>query len=260
MKRYMKIYKECVRTSFAVASTYRMNFILNCVIMLMGDILFPLLTVLIYGSGAGFEGWTVYEVLLIQSVFTMSTAIADMCFNGILWATMDLVRNGYFEMVLILPVDTMFVLMARTFSIEGTGLFLGGLVIFIVSVCNIAAPSFVMWLQFGAFFIMGLFVMMGIGLIMAATSFKWVGNSRIPEIFDSIRSFGKYPQNIFPKAILVITSYIIPVAMIAYYPAAALLGRGNNTVFFMIIPSLAFLIFGICLYRYMVRLYQGVGG
>lgn len=260
MKRYMKIYMESVRVAFAVASTYRVNFILNCTIMLMGDIIFPLITVLIYGSGAGFEGWTVYEVLLIQSVFTMSTAIADMTFHGIMWATMDMVRNGNLEMVLILPVDTMFVLMARTFSIEGIGLFFGGLAIFLVAVFNVAIPSMIMWLQFLAFFVIGLFVMMGIGLIMAATSFKWVGNSRIPEIFDSIRSFGKYPQNIFPKVILVITSFIIPVAMIAYYPAAALLGRGNNIVFIMTLPCFLFLVFGIYLYRYMVRLYQGVGG
>jgi ABC-2 type transport system permease protein len=117
-----------------------------------------------------------------------------------------------------------------------------------------------MWLQFIAFFIIGISVMMGIGLIMAAISFKWVGNSRIPEIFDSIRSFGKYPQSIFPKAILVITAFVIPIAMIAYYPAVALLGRGNIGMIVMVLPCMIFLFFGIYLYRHMVRLYQGVGG
>lgn len=260
MKRYMKIYRECIKVAFASASTYRLNFILNCTIMLLGDIIFPLITVLIYGSGAGFEGWTVYEVLLIQSIFTMSTAIADMTFHGIMWMTMDLVRSGNMEMVLILPVDTMFILMARTFSFEGIGLFVGGLTIFIISILNVSIPSIFMWLQFIAFFIIGISVMMGIGLIMAAISFKWVGNSRIPEIFDSIRSFGKYPQSIFPKAILVVTSFVAPVAMIAYYPAAALLGKGNTGMFVMIIPCMIFLLLGIYLYRHMVRLYQGVGG
>ncbi|NLL00443.1 MAG: hypothetical protein GX271_07265 [Clostridiales bacterium] len=260
MKKHMKIYKECIKVAFAAASTYRLNFILNCTIMLLGDIIFPLITVLIYGSGAGFQGWTVYEVLLIQSIFTMSTAIADMTFHGVMWVTMDMVRNGNMEMVLILPVDTMFILMARTFSFEGIGLFLGGFIIFIVAVLNVSIPSIILWLQFLTFFIIGIFVMMGIALIMAAISFKWVGNSRIPEIFSSIRSFGKYPQSIFPKAIVFITSIIIPVAMISYYPAAALLGRVNSGMFIMILPCFLFLIFGIYLYRHMVRLYQGVGG
>jgi ABC-2 type transport system permease protein len=117
-----------------------------------------------------------------------------------------------------------------------------------------------MWLQFGALFVIGLTVMMGIALLMAATSFKWVGNSRIPEIFDSVRSFGKYPQSIFPKAIKVITSYLVPVAMIGYFPAAALLGRGNTGLFIAVIPCILFMTTGILLYRSMVRLYQGVGG
>lgn len=260
MRRYLNVYKECIKVAFASASTYRLNFILNCTIMLLGDIIFPLITVLIYGSGAGFEGWSVYEVLLIQSIFTMSTAIADMTFHGVMWVTMDMVRNGNMEMVLILPIDTMFILMARTFSFEGIGLFIGGLTVFVVAIINVSVPSILMWIQFIAYFIIGVLVMMGIALVMAAISFKWVGNSRILEIFSNIRNFGKYPQSIFPKAIVVITSIIIPVAMIAFYPAAALLGRGNSSMFIMIIPCFLFLLFGIYLYRHMVRLYQGVGG
>lgn len=47
MIRYLKIYKECIKVDFATASTYRLNFFLNCIIMLLGDIFFPLITVLI---------------------------------------------------------------------------------------------------------------------------------------------------------------------------------------------------------------------
>lgn len=260
MKRYLLIYKECIKVAFASASTYRMNFFLNTVIMLLGDIVFPLITILIYGSGAGFDGWSVYEVLLIQSVFTMAMAVADMSFHGILWATMGAVREGNFEMTLLMPVDTMFLLMARTFSIDAIGLFIGGLTIFIVSLTHIGMPSLIMWLQFGSLFLIGLMVMMGIALLMAATSFKWVGNSRIPEIFDSLRSFGKYPGGIFPKAIRIISAFIIPVAMIGFFPAAALIGKVNYVMFLAVIPSIAFMIAGIYLYRSMVRLYQGVGG
>lgn len=260
IKRYLLIYRECIRVAFASATTYRLNFFLNCIIMLLGDIVFPLITVLIYNSGAGFEGWSVYEVLLIQSIFTMSTALADMTFNGILWATMFAVREGNMEMALILPVDTMFILMARTFSIDAVGLFIGGFTIFTVSCINLPAPGIFMWLKAGALFITGLCVMMGIALFMAATSFKWVGNSRIPEIFESIKGFGKYPNNIFPKTVCIITSYLFPVAMIGYYPAAVLLGKEGSASFIVLIPCLLFLAAGILMYRYMVRLYQGVGG
>lgn len=76
MKRMFLIYKTCMKANIASAITYRVNFILNSLIMLIGNVLFPLVTVFIYNSNASFEGWTFKEALLIQSVFILSTACA----------------------------------------------------------------------------------------------------------------------------------------------------------------------------------------
>jgi len=106
----------------------------------------------------------------------------------------------------------------------------------------------------------GFAVMAGINLIMAATSFKWVGNSRIPEIFNSILAFGQYPVSILPKAIKGIVTFIIPVAMIGFYPASALLGRMDAIFLIAVVPCFLFLYIGVMMYLYMIRLYEGVGG
>jgi ABC-2 type transport system permease protein len=95
---------------------------------------------------------------------------------------------------------------------------------------------------------------------MAATSFKWVGNSRLPDILDSILSFGKYPVSIFPQMVKITASFIIPVGMIGFYPASALLGRLDPAVLIAVVPCVLFMFFGIWLYLYMVKLYEGVGG
>jgi ABC-2 type transport system permease protein len=102
--------------------------------------------------------------------------------------------------------------------------------------------------------------MAGMNMIMAATSFKWVGNSRIPEIFDSVMNFGKYPITIFPQAIKGIATFVIPVGMIGFFPASALLGRLEPGALLAVIPCILFLLFGILMYLYMVKLYEGVGG
>jgi len=95
---------------------------------------------------------------------------------------------------------------------------------------------------------------------MAATSFKWVGNSRIPEIFDSIMTFGKYPVTIFPQVIKSIVTFVIPVGMIGFFPASALLGRLEPAALIAVVPCVLFMLFGTWLYQYMVKLYEGVGG
>jgi len=153
LKKYIRIYIECIKISISTALTYRLNFLLDNFIMLVSNILFPLFTLLIYGSGAEFPNWSLYEVLLIQAVFTMSTGIANILFNGVLWATMRHIIEGSLEIVLIKPVDCLFFLTASTIEFSSIGLFLGGLVIFVVALPHIGPVSILMVLQFIVLFL-----------------------------------------------------------------------------------------------------------
>ncbi len=258
--RYAKIYFVCLRTAFSRAAAYRADFILGNVITLLSNIIFPIATVLIYANGAEFPGWSMWEVLLIQSVFSMSAGAASMIFQSALWATMGHIREGSFETVLLKPLSPLFYITASNFNPESAGLFLGGLTMTIVSAVHTGICGAAGVFQFVILFFAGLAVMSGLDLIMAAISFKWVGNSRIPEIFDSIKDFGKYPIGIFPKAVQALSALVIPVAAIGFFPASALLGRLDPAAFLSLVPCGLFLVFGIWLYNRMIQLYEGVGG
>jgi len=257
--RLLSIYKVCVGTAIAKALTYRLNFISSLLITLGFNILFPLVTILIYRSGASFPGWDFYEVLLIQSTYTLSLGLSSIVFSNVLWATLRHIREGSFEIVLLKPLNPLFFLIATSFDPASAGLVIGGGFMFAFSLAHTgitAAAIPVFLLLFAA----GFAVMAGINMIMAATSFKWVGNSRIPEIFDTIMNFGKYPIAIFPRAIQGVSTFVIPVSMIGFFPASALLGRFEPAVLFAVIPCVLFLFFGIWLYHKMIKIYEGVGG
>jgi len=260
MKKYFLIYAECVKTAMARALTYRLNFVLSLLITLGYNIMFPLVTILIYRSGAAFPGWNFWEVLLMQSIFTLSHGFASIMFSNVLWTTMQHIREGSFEIVLLKPLNPLFFLISSNFDPESVGLIIGGCVLFGLSIANTGIVSPLVIPQFLLLFAAGFAVMAGINMIMAATSFKWVGNSRIPEIFDSIMTFGKYPITIFPQIIREIAAFVIPVSMIGFFPASALLGKLEPYAMTAVIPCLLFMFLGIWLYQYMIRLYEGVGG
>lgn len=260
MKRLIEIYKICVKTAVLTASAYRLNFVLSLIITLGFNVFFPLVTILIYNSGASFPGWGFYEVLLIQSIFTLSQGLSRIVSGGVLWTTMDHVREGSFEIVLLKPLDPVFYLIASNFDPEMFGLIVGGAAMLAFSLVHVGIFSAFAVLQSILLFAAGFAVMTGISLVMAAMSFKWVGNSRLPEIFDSVLSFGKYPASIFPKAVQGFAAFIIPVSMIGFFPAEALLGKADLADFIAVAPCLLFMLFGIWLYRHMIKLYEGVGG
>ena len=260
MRKYLFIYRECVKTALAQVAAYRLDFILSMIITFFGNVMFPLVTILIYSAGAGFPGWSFYEVLLIQSIFTISNGLASVMLGGVLWTTMQHIREGSFEIVLLRPIDPLFFLIASNFETESLGQLLGGGVMLGIAVAHTGAASAVAVLQCAVLFAAGFAVMTGIFLVMAAASFKWVGNSRLPEIFDSVKTFGKYPVTIFPKIVTGIVTFIIPVAMAGFFPAQALLGRLEPLAMIAVLPCVLFMLFGIWLYRHMIRLYEGVGG
>lgn len=258
--KYMKVYGICLRTAFSQAVAYRADFLMGSLITLLSNILFPLVTVLIYSNGASFPGWTMWEVLLIQSVYSMSMGLSSMVLSSVLWVTMDHIREGSFETVLLKPISPLFFIMASNCDVKSISLVLGGIVMAGISAYHTGIQGFGAFVSFVILFVAGFMVMCGMNLIMAAISFKWVGNSRIPEIFDSISNFGKYPMQIFPQAFQILSALIIPVAMIGFFPASALLGRVDGMVFWCVIPCVLFLGFGIWLYNKMILLYEGVGG
>ena len=260
MKMFFSVYKSCIKAAFARASAYRLNFLLSLVITLGFNLLFPLVTIMIYNAGASFPGWQFHEVLLIQSIFALSNGLAGIMFNGVLWTTMQHVREGSFEIVLLKPTDPLFFLVSTNFDADNIGLLAGGGVLFAVALSFVGVPSFSAVVGFLILFAAGFAVMAGMNMLMAATSFKWVGNSRIPEIFDSLMNFGKYPLTIFPQAIRGLATFIIPVGMIAFYPAAALLGQVDWLILLVVVPCVLFMFLGIWMYRHMVKRYEGVGG
>ena len=258
--KYIKIYFACVKTAFAQAAAYRADFIMGSFITLLSNILFPLVTILIYANGAEFPGWNMWEVLLIQSIYSMSTGISSMLLSSVVWVTMDHIREGSFETVLLKPVSPLFFIISANFDMQSIGLFLGGVIMMVIAVVHTGIGSVLDILSFLLLFVAGIMVLCGMNLIMAAISFKWVGNSRIPEIFDSISTFGKYPLSIFPRTVQILSVIVIPVAVIGFFPASALLGRVDKEAFLALIPCVLFLCFGVWLYNKMIRLYEGVGG
>lgn len=260
IKRYLKLYGICLRTLFISETAYRLNFILGLIITFIGNILFPLVTLLIYANGQSFPGWDFWQVLLIQSVFTMSTGVSSTFFSGIFWATNNNIRDGSFEVVLLKPVNPLFYMMATTFDFQGIAYIIGGALMFALSASNCVTFTWIGVVNFIIFGLAGIFVMLGIELIMSATSFKWIGNSRIPEIFDSVKQFAKYPMTIFPSLARSITTFIVPVAMVAFVPAASLLGQTEPWFYWALIPCAIFTVVGFLLYHKMIKLYESAGG
>ncbi len=257
-----RLWARAFRSSFANQAAYRGDFIMNLVVSLLFEMLTPLATVLAYGAtdGAGFPGWTMEEALLIQAVFLVSRGIAFPLFFGIVWVVFNQVREGTFELTLLRPRSPLLVAVTAGVDVSGFGQLAGGLLLLGWTVNRLGAVTPERVLLFLPLLGLSVLTLLGCALFMSGTLFVWIGNSRVLELLDSILIFGRYPGSIFTSGFQFFLAALIPVSMIALFPAEALLGRTNGLLLAGIPASLVFFGLGVVFWNHMCGKYAGGGG
>lgn len=249
------------RINFASRMAYRGDFFIGLFMMLAGDMLVPLVTLLIYRSGASFPGWAFHEAILIQAIFTLAKAVAFPFFFGIIWTTLDRVREGTYDLLLIKPRSPLFMSMINGFDVEDFGRLLSGGLLFGYALWVMPdKPNGLAWLQFGLLFGFALLMLFSFTLLLSGLLFKWVGSSRVYDIFDAVTMFGQYPGTLFSKSFLNLILYVLPVAMLGFLPASALLGRLDGSMWLSAAICVALSVVSWGYWRRMLSQYTSAGG
>lgn len=225
MKALFRMFWIGIRTAVASRMAYRADFFFSLFIMLAIELVAPLVTFLIYGSGVSFPGWGLYEALLIQGIFLLAKGISFPFFFGIVSNTITRVREGTFDMLLIKPRSTLLMAVITGFDTEDLGKLLSGFIITGIALPHLGVIKPEAWAAFLILLFFAMVLLFGFAVFMAATGIIWVGNFRIYDIFQAVTVFGTYPLSIFSKQFQFILSFIIPVALIGFFPASALLSR-----------------------------------
>jgi len=249
-----------LKISFAERAAYRGDFLLSFSVTFLLELITPLVTLLIYNSGTTFPGWTLQEALLIQAVFLIARGIAFPLFFGMVWIIFEQAREGTFEITLLKPRSPLLLTMLRGIDIEGVGRILGGILLFLLTLKGLPFPGIHAWLLFIILMTLSVLVLFGFALILAASLFIWIGNGRVIELLESILVFSRYPGSIFGSPVQWIFALVIPLSMIALFPAEALMGRTNPHMLYSIPTAIAFFGAGYLFWNRMIRRYAGGGG
>lgn len=207
------------------------------------------------------KGFTYSEVLLCFSIMLMEFTLAEIWARG--FDTFpSMIRQGIFDRVLLRPRSEVLQVLGSKFELVRIGKVLQAIVMFVYGMTHVevhwtaAKILTVVFMLIGG---VGLFT--GLFMIYAALSFFTLEGLEFMNMFtDGAREYGKYPFGVYGKRMLQITTFVIPYALVQYYPLLYLLDRTEN-VGFIFLPLLAlwFLIPSYALWRYGVRKYQSSG-
>jgi len=224
--RYLRLliifYKNAILTDLE----YRVNFLANMGMSAFW-IGFALLSVQVFFQHRSRIGdWSYYEVMLVIGLFSLFNGVMEALLRPNLSHVVEAIRLGTFDFVLTKPVDSQFLASLRYLTLwrlADVGLGAGIVLYALVQLGEVVSPLSV--LLFGALLAAAAMILYSIWILMMTMSFWFVQIDNLSELFSSLFEAGRWPVTVYPGWVRGLLTFVIPVAFITTFPAAALMNR-----------------------------------
>ncbi|MGY1456746.1 ABC transporter permease [Streptomyces sp. SS8] len=246
---------------------YRMDFLLG---LLVG--IFWQTSVLAFASVLllrfpGMGGWPVGDVLLIVAMRLLSHGLYVMIFTNVNDLGL-IVQQGRFDGFLLRPMPVYRQVLLHRFNVNAFGDLCVAGTLFAAALSQLAVDWTAAKAAYLAAAVLGGTLMeaavqtaLACAALRAATARTW--SQWLDELTTT---FGNYPLHILPTVVQAVFTYVLPIAFIAYLPAAVLTGHGLAPwiprPLAVVSPLIGLVAFVAArrLWSASLRLYQGVGG
>jgi ABC-2 type transport system permease protein len=169
------------------------------------------------------------------------------------------VRRGTLDFTLTKPEDAQLLVSIRRVSLWSASDLLLGLGVLMVALLRLGFTlTLANLLSFAAALLCGAVIVYSFWLILATFAFWFIRIENILVIFQSMYQAGRWPVNIYPGALRMALTFLVPVAFAVTVPAEAIVGRvGNSTLLLALGLALAIFALARAFWLYGVRHYSG---
>ncbi len=175
-------------------------------------------------------GWGAWELLVLSGCFMMCTGIFGFFLEPALVASMNHIRRGTLDYVLLRPADALVLCLTTEFAPWRISEFVLGVGLVIISLWNLGyAPSAADLGTAALVGFCGLLALYAIGVLMLCVSFRAMRLQNLVVLFESLLDFGRWPIHVFQGVLKAVFLYAVPLAIMTTYPAQALLGTLDTT-------------------------------
>ena len=252
----MRLYFKFFSIHFRSAMTYRASFLLSCLGHLLITTNVFLSVVFLLDRFTSVGGYTLPQLALCFAVILSATSLAE-CFGRGFDVFHQLLSDARFDRIMVRPRSLVFQVLCQEIKPAMFFRFLNGVILLVWAVRS-GAVAWTPWkcAVLTLMVLCGALVFFGLYLVNAAVCFFTLEHVEVLNIFtDGAREYGKYPVCIYGRQVLFLCTFVVPYALIQYYPLLYILGRGKThyallpvAACFFILPCLLFWKIGVTHY------------
>ena len=224
-----EIYGLMFRNSLIREMSFKLNFLLWMlveVLWFLGQIVF---VEVVFSYTGTIGGWSKWEVVLLIGTHQLIGQLFQAFFYMNLANLPELVRTGRMDFLLLLPVDTQFVVSLKQFGMDNVVNALVGAGFVLFSLGKLAlVPSAAQVLLYVVAVACGILIHYSVMFAFATLSFWMVRSQGLIYGYYSLFNIGRYPDTIYRGAFKLVFSWLIPVIIVANIPARFLIHAAEN--------------------------------
>jgi ABC-2 type transport system permease protein len=261
MVRYISLYRLFLTQRLKILMEYRANFIIGALSTIALQASSILAIWVVMRKVPDLNGWSYDELLLVYGLITLAKSINHMFADNLWTLGRDYIRSGGFDRFLVRPIDPLFHLLADRFCQDGVGNFLVGVALVIKTSIAIGIQwTFLKAVMLVIAVLSGGGIFIALNLITCVTSFWIVDSVPVTRLIFDNHLFAQYPLTIYPKAISILLTWIVPYGLASFYPASYLLNRSSgNLAWLAPFVAAVLLLLGYRFWQFGLKHYNSTG-
>ncbi len=226
LKRYFTIYAALWKNSVAREMSFKGNFILWIVVELLWFGLQLCFVSVVFSQTKVVGTWSQWQMVLLVGASNFIQQIYQAFFLVNCTNLSELVRTGKMDFLLLLPVNTRFIVSLRQVDL---GAFVNAM--FAVAVMFYSAdklelhPTLGQLLGFGALCVVGIIIHYSLMFMLAAISFWTVRAQGIVYGYYNLFNIARMPDEAFRGAFKAVFTFALPVLLVSNVPVRVLAAK-----------------------------------
>jgi ABC-2 type transport system permease protein len=260
MVYYIDLYLTYFRLLLKAWSQYRADFAISLVTSMLHDGSTLLFLSVVFANIHQLEGWSFSEMLLIWGLAVITRNLA----NGLLDVPHRIhfyIWRGTLDRLLVRPPAPLFQIAGESgITLPALGRVLVGVAAILTVLPELQLPWWgVLYLPL--VIVSGTLIMFSLQLLLACLNFWFTNVLSLLSMVTWMNQFGQYPVTILALPLRFLFTWVLPYAMMGFYPAAFLLRGDEYRLYGLLAPLMGFILLGLSLsvWRWAIRRYQSTG-
>lgn len=225
--RYLRILFLYTKVNAVQQLAHRDSFVMaicaKCIRMATVLIFWQALFALIPSLG----GWNRISIFYLAATYlTVESLILMSFYRNLLYYLPDILRKGEFDSLLTKPVNVLFHISFRRIDIRDfVSMFVVATLWCILIIRYPFSTTFAGFISFALLVACAYFFMASITIICSSMLFRVIIARGVGRLLEGVMRIARYPTDSFGGVLSLIVGFILPISLIATWPAQALLGR-----------------------------------